>query len=214
MVCDKDTWVETSQTVFNVGVVCGFLIFTPMQDFFGRKKVFYFCALIMGLFGLAMSFATNYYVFCVMQFLTGGSAAGLYMSGLVISTELFPSEYRNIMAPGSYLFFTIGTCTLALWAHLFRHWRDLQFFISVVGFLSLLTFPLCPESMRWLLVNNRLEEVKDLLRKGARWNKKTFKEGLLDDEEDMIHVSESVKFKDLFTNAKPRRYIIIMIFLV
>lgn len=168
----------------------------------------------MGLFGLAMSFATNYYVFCVMQFLTGGSAAGLYMSGLVISTELFPSEYRNIMAPGSYLFFTIGTCTLALWAHLFRHWRDLQFFISVVGFLSLLTFPLCPESMRWLLVNNRLEEVKDLLRKGARWNKKTFKEGLLDDEEDMIHVSESVKFKDLFTNAKPRRYIIIMIFLV
>ncbi|CAD5124279.1 DgyrCDS12570 [Dimorphilus gyrociliatus] len=214
LVCDKDTWVETSQTVFNVGVVSGFLIFTPLQDTFGRKRIFYFCALIMNLFGLSMSFAPNYYVFCVMQFLTGAAAAGLYMSGLVISTELFPSEFRNIMAPGSYLFFTIGTCTLSLWAHLFRHWRDLQFLISCIGFLSLLTFPLCPESMRFLIVNNRLDEVKDILRKGARWNKKVFKEELLDDEKEVLTLSESVKFKQMFTNPRPRRYVLIMIFLV
>lgn len=73
--CDKGAYVETSQTIFNVGVVVGFFAFTPWGDRFGRKKVFFICQLFMSVFGVAMSFAPNFEAFCAFQFLTGALGA-------------------------------------------------------------------------------------------------------------------------------------------
>lgn len=94
LVCDKDTYVENSQTTFNVGVCLGALFFTPFADRFGRKKLFFICQFFMNVFGICMSFSPNYIAFCAFQFLTGALSQGLSMTGFVIACELFPTELR------------------------------------------------------------------------------------------------------------------------
>ena len=71
LVCDNSILVETSQTVFGVGNFLGTVIFTPLADKFGRKRIFFICLLLMVIFGLSMAFSPNYVAFCIFQFLTG-----------------------------------------------------------------------------------------------------------------------------------------------
>ena len=67
--------MELSQTLFNVGIVAGFLFFTPFGDKYGRKKMFFICQFFMTVFGIAMAFAPIFELFCTFQFLTGACAA-------------------------------------------------------------------------------------------------------------------------------------------
>ena len=71
LVCDKASYVATSQTIFSVGVASGALLCAPLSDYFGRKWVFFICQALMSVLGLAMAFSPSYVVFCVFQFLTG-----------------------------------------------------------------------------------------------------------------------------------------------
>ena len=75
MICDKEAYVETSQTVYNVGVVVGFFICTPFGDIYGMKRMLFICQLLMNVFGCAMAFSPYFEMFCVMQFLTGAFGA-------------------------------------------------------------------------------------------------------------------------------------------
>ena len=75
LVCDKDSYVEITQTLFNVGIVIGFFLFTPFADRYGRKKVLFTCHFFMDVFGIVLAFSPDLISFCVCQFLTGMCAA-------------------------------------------------------------------------------------------------------------------------------------------
>lgn len=75
LVCEKDGYVELSLTIFNIGVVLGFAVFTPLGDIFGRKNVFLACQFFTNAFGIGLSFSNNYTSFCALQFITGAFGA-------------------------------------------------------------------------------------------------------------------------------------------
>ena len=90
LVCDKNYFVELSQTLFNVGVLCGFFICTPFGDRYGRKVVFFACLMMMSVFGIALAFSPNFVSFCSFQFVTGAFAAvsGIYIRFKISSRSL------------------------------------------------------------------------------------------------------------------------------
>ncbi|KAI0226040.1 Solute carrier family 22 member 6-A, partial [Lamellibrachia satsuma] len=133
LVCAKDSYVEITQTLFNVGVVIGFFAFTPFGDRYGRKKVLFTCHFFMDVFGIVLAFAPDLYTFCACQFLTGMCAAGVFLQGFVLACEIFPTSVKMIMAPLTSLFATFGMLSLVLIAYIFRNWRHLQLAISVAG---------------------------------------------------------------------------------
>ena len=71
LVCDKNYLVETSQSVFNFGVMVGAIIFTSMSDRLGRKPIHLACQYTMLVIGIVIAFAPNYITFVVLRFFLG-----------------------------------------------------------------------------------------------------------------------------------------------
>jgi len=71
LVCDKNYLVETSQSVFSVGVMVGIFVFTTLADRIGRKPVLLCCEFTMIVLGVAIAFSRNYVTFVVLRFLQG-----------------------------------------------------------------------------------------------------------------------------------------------
>lgn len=71
LVCDKNYLAETSQSVFNFGVMVGAVVFTTMADKIGRKPVHLGCQYAMVVVGLAIAFSPNYITFVILRFLLG-----------------------------------------------------------------------------------------------------------------------------------------------
>ena len=69
--CDYNYLVETSQSVFNFGVMVGAIIFTSMSDRLGRKPIFLACQYSMLVIGVAIVFSPNYVTFVVLRFFLG-----------------------------------------------------------------------------------------------------------------------------------------------
>ena len=63
--------METSQSVFNFGVMVGAIIFTTMADRLGRKPIHLACQYSMLVIGLVLAFAPNYIAFVVLRFFLG-----------------------------------------------------------------------------------------------------------------------------------------------
>ena len=69
--CDKNYLMETSQSVFNFGVMVGAIIFTSMADRLGRKPIYLACQYCMLVIGIIVAFSPNYITFVVLRFFLG-----------------------------------------------------------------------------------------------------------------------------------------------
>lgn len=71
LVCDKNYWTETTQTVLSFGVLIGAMTMTTVADKFGRKRTLLICACVGSFVVFLTALARNYYLFTVLRFLLG-----------------------------------------------------------------------------------------------------------------------------------------------
>ncbi|KAI0240553.1 Organic cation transporter protein [Lamellibrachia satsuma] len=71
LVCDKNFWTDTTQTVLVFGVLVGAMIMTPIADKFGRKRTFLMNACASSVVVFVTALINNYYVFTALRFLLG-----------------------------------------------------------------------------------------------------------------------------------------------
>ena len=63
--------METSQTIFNGGVMVGALLFPALADRCGRKPIHLMCQWLLVVVGLITAFSPNFTFFAVFRFLGG-----------------------------------------------------------------------------------------------------------------------------------------------
>lgn len=74
------------------------------------------------------------------------------------------------------IFYTLGLLLLSLITYLLRDWRALSLATSVPFFFYYFYWFFLPESPRWLLMKDRLEEANDILKSIAKMNGKELPE--------------------------------------
>ncbi|XP_055954391.1 organic cation/carnitine transporter 2-like [Patella vulgata] len=170
LVCERKFWKSTSKSVFFLGRLCGAVLFGQLSDRFGRRPMFFVGAAILLVAGSIAAAAQNIYMFLPMYFLQGVAQAGIFLVAFTLSTELVGPKYRLFVGIMILMFYSVGYMTLSGMAYVLRDWRYLELAITLPVLLFAAYWWFLPESVRWLLSQNKNEDAQKYLQKAAAAN--------------------------------------------
>ncbi|XP_074662701.1 solute carrier family 22 member 15-like isoform X2 [Tubulanus polymorphus] len=170
LVCDNSYKVGLVQSVFMSGALISAFVFGILADKYGRLKMFYYTLIGMTIFSTMSAFAPSYTTYVALRFFTGFHCGGCNLVSFVLMTEIIGKSSRGLCGFLMPIFFAWGILIYVLLAYYIRAWRHLAFVTSAVGFLGMFYYWLLPESPRWLIAQNRIEEAEVILRDIARRN--------------------------------------------
>jgi AAHS family 4-hydroxybenzoate transporter-like MFS transporter len=144
------------------GLMIGALIFGPLADRIGRKKIIVLSSLAFGIGTLATAFITDVNTLLVIRFLTGLGLGGAMPNAVAMTSEFSPHRRRATMVMVMFCGFSVGAALGGLLAAALIPqfgWRS----VFVVGGLApLLLVPILmlrlPESVRFLALTGRAHE--------------------------------------------------------
>src|SRR5690349_12481836 len=152
-----------------VGLMIGALLFGPLADRVGRKRIIVFSTLAFGLGALATVLAKDATSLLAIRFLTGLGLGGAMPNAIAMTSEFNPQRRRSTMVMIMFCGFSIGAALGGLLAAALIPqfgWRS----VFVVGGIAPLSMvPILalrlPESIRFLALAGRApERVAELLR--------------------------------------------------
>jgi AAHS family 4-hydroxybenzoate transporter-like MFS transporter len=144
------------------GLMIGALIFGPLADRIGRKKIIIFSTLAFGIGTFATAFINDVNTLLAIRFLTGLGLGGAMPNAVALTSEFSPHRRRATMVMIMFCGFSVGAALGGLLAAaLIPHfgWRS----VFVAGGLApLLLVPVLalrlPESVRFLALTGRAHE--------------------------------------------------------
>src|ERR1700704_1783842 len=141
------------------GLMIGALIFGPLADRIGRKKIIILSSLAFGIGTLATAFITDVNTLLVIRFLTGLGLGGAMRTAVAMTSEFSPHRRRATMVMVMFCGFSVGAALGGLLAAALIPqfgWRSV---FVVGGAAPLLLVPILalrlPESVRFLALTGR-----------------------------------------------------------
>jgi AAHS family 4-hydroxybenzoate transporter-like MFS transporter len=150
------------------GLMIGALLFGPLADRIGRKKIIIFSTLAFGIGTLATAFIQDVNSLLAIRFLTGLGLGGAMPNAIAMTSEFNSRRRRATMVMIMFCGFSVGAALGGfLAAGLIPHFGWRSVFI-VGGIVPLLLVPVLalrlPESVRFLVLRGRApEQVAQLL---------------------------------------------------
>ncbi|CAH2010494.1 unnamed protein product [Acanthoscelides obtectus] len=153
------------------GIIIGSFVFGVMADRFGRKLVFIWCILLMSVSGCLQVISPEYWTFVSLIFINSLGTAGVYPLAFIIGVEMVGKKRREVAGITLNYFYAVGEAIVAPLAWYTRDWVYLQLLVSTPAIIFVVYYWMIPESVRWLLANERREEAKKVVIRVAKANK-------------------------------------------
>ncbi|MBR1030886.1 MFS transporter [Bradyrhizobium liaoningense] len=155
-----------------LGLMIGALIFGPMADRIGRRRIILASTLVFGIGTLLTVFAVDTTWLIALRVLTGLGLGGAMPNAIALTSEFSPHRRRATMVMIMFAGFSIGAALGGLLAAAMIPafgWRSVFLVGGLVPLLLLpLLFKALPESIRFLaMMGGRDREVANLLQKLA-----------------------------------------------
>ncbi|MBR0693546.1 MFS transporter [Bradyrhizobium lablabi] len=150
------------------GLMIGALIFGPLADRIGRKKIIMFSTLAFGIGTLATAFVNDVTALMVIRLLTGLGLGGAMPNAVALTSEFSPHRRRATMVMIMFCGFSVGAALGGLLAAALIPQYGWRAVFIVGGAAPLLLAPVLawrlPESVRFLALGGRAHgAVADLL---------------------------------------------------
>eukprot|EP00795_Rhopilema_esculentum_P001124 gene1124-15466_t len=208
LICEKNSLSYLANSALFLGWAVGALVLSAIADRFGRKSVLFPSLGTVILCGFISAFVHNFWLFFVLRLITGFAQGGVGLSIYVLATELVGPNFRALSGTIVWFAFTAALCLIGLKAYLVPDWRMLEIIVSAPYAFVIVFWKCVPESVRWLRVNDKVDEAEVILRKVAKTNGKiqpTVK--LSTAEKDTAHGT----YADLFRPASTCRDTLVQI---
>ncbi|PSN42448.1 hypothetical protein C0J52_15942 [Blattella germanica] len=172
LVCDDGWWPSTSTTFFYVGSLFGNVVFGWIADKWGRRTSFFIILFLEVNLSILTAFSPNYVIYTILRTINGLFFPAIYQIPFILALELMGPRYRTFAGMVICMFFAMGLSLLALLGYLLRNWYTLSLATSVPFVLLFSYYWIIPESPRWLLSKNRIDEAEEIVQTMARINGK------------------------------------------
>jgi len=178
----NEWWIGTVVSAPSVGAMIAALTVGPIADYVGRKRVMLALALLYTVSAVASAFAPDAATLVAARFI-GGLAFGTLMLAPIYIAEISPARLRGRMVSINQLNIVIGF-SAAYFANYFilgasesgsalstalgleqRAWRWMLGLEAVPAAAYFLFMLLAPESPRYLVLQGRLEEARQIMQR-------------------------------------------------
>ncbi|XP_068230265.1 organic cation transporter protein-like [Palaemon carinicauda] len=173
LTCDRAYLRATYQSIYMSGMFIGALISGFVADSLGRKTTIVFGLLSFLILTNASCWVTNLSALLFFRFLLGIAVPFIANISYILVVEISEPRLRPHLGIISMLPWAFAMVIWGSVAYLIRHWRWLQFAVSIPGILVLPFLWLMDESPRWLAVTGRRDCALRVLKKAARLNRTT-----------------------------------------
>lgn len=140
------------------GLMIGAVLFGPVADRVGRKKVLAISVLVFGACSLASAAATDITTLVVLRFATGLGLGGAMPNAITLTSEYCPARVRSTLVTMMFCGFTIGAMIGGFISTRIVDLGGWQAILIIGGIAPLLVVPLIvaalPESLRFLVLRN------------------------------------------------------------
>lgn len=173
LTCDRK-WIKSLLgAIFMVGVFIGSYVFGVLADKFGRMPAIMTGVTVTAVSGILGGFmSTSSGGFGFFRFLTGFGAKGLFMVAFVLAVEVIGHKFAAIVGIAMSIPFALGELVLGLEAYFVRDWKTLQLVAHAPWLALLILWFFLPESPRWLIATGETEKARNVVKQGARVNKR------------------------------------------
>lgn len=182
LVCERDIFPTLGLVALNTGGPVGVYLFGLLNDRAGRRISYFTCLATLLTGSFLTAFSGDFWMWALSRVVVGLTIPAVYQIPFIIALELVGPNYRSFVTVMTCTFYTFGLMILALITYFIPAWRELTLWTSVPFLLYFLYIFVMPESPRWLLAEDRLEEALKVLETMARINRRTipqdFKEKL------------------------------------
>jgi putative MFS transporter len=160
-------------TAIFLGMLLGAWFWGTMSDYIGRKLGFQLTVLIDSVFGFLSALSPGYVWLVILRAITGFGVGGTLPVDYAIFSEYLPKRNRGRYMVLLESFWAVGTIAAAGLAWLIvprLGWRALLAASAVPGLIVFFIRRYVPESPRYLLVEGREQEAREVLRQVAETN--------------------------------------------
>ena len=148
------------------GMMFGALIFGPLSDRIGRKKVIMITVIIFSGVTFLNGFAETPTQFAAMRFIAGLGIGGVMPNVVALMTEYMPKKIRSTMVAVMFSGYSVGGMTsafLGMYLMPSHGWQSVFFVAGIPLLLLPLIWIFLPEAVGFLLKEGRKEEAGRLL---------------------------------------------------
>ena len=152
------------------GMMFGAMIFGSLADKIGRKKVIMICIVLFSGLTFAGGFASNPTEFGILRFLAGLGIGGVMPNLVALTSEYAPQKMRSTLVTTMFSGYAVGGVMAALLGSWFTPsfgWEIMFFIAGIPLFLLPVIWKYLPESLTFIVKENKQEEARKIVRKLA-----------------------------------------------
>ena len=152
------------------GMMFGAMIFGSLADKIGRKKVIMICIVLFSGLTFAGGFASNPTEFGILRFLAGLGIGGVMPNLVALTSEYAPQKMRSTLVTTMFSGYAVGGVMAALLGSWFTPsfgWEIMFFIAGIPLFLLPVIWKYLPESLTFIVKENKQEEAQKIVRKLA-----------------------------------------------
>lgn len=150
------------------GMMAGALVFGPLSDKIGRKKAITICVVLFSGFTVLNGFARNPMEFGVCRFIAGLGIGGVMPNVVALMSEYAPKKIRSTLVAIMFSGYSVGgmlSAGLGMVLLPSYGWQSVFFVAGVPLLLLPLIMKFLPESVGFLIRQERLDEAQAVLRR-------------------------------------------------
>ncbi|XP_076339276.1 carcinine transporter-like isoform X2 [Tachypleus tridentatus] len=170
LVCDNNHLPSLIFTLALAGGAVATPIYGTMSDRIGRKLTFFICVMITFVSGVISLVLPNFTAFALFRFINGSLLPTIFQVPYIMLVEIVGKEKRTRLMGIACIGWTLGLCSLPLFAFLFRNWRTFGLITTCFCIPYFFYWRFLPESTRWLVSVGRYEEAVVILTEMAKTN--------------------------------------------